>query len=125
MKNFNELNLSKDLIKFKSITPKDDGAIKYLSSKLKQLGLNCKILKFYDKKKISDPILNLYARKGSKAPNICYAGHTDVVPPAIIVIGLLIPSVQNKKGYLIGRGANDMKSSIACFISAVSEYLKI
>ena len=51
MKNFNELNLSKDLIKFKSITPKDDGAIKYLSSKLKQLGFNCKILKFYDKKK--------------------------------------------------------------------------
>jgi len=125
MKNFNELNLSKDLIKFKSITPKDDGAIKYLSSKLKQLGFNCKILKFYDKKKISDPILNLYARIGSKAPNICYAGHTDVVPPGNYSDWTSNPfSPKIKKGYLIGRGANDMKSSIACFISAVSEYLK-
>ena len=74
-----ELQLSKDLIRFPSVTPKDAGAIKFLSKKLKKLGFNCKILEFKDKK--SKPIKNLYARIGNKGPNFCYAGHTDVVPP--------------------------------------------
>ena len=56
----NELQLSKDLIKFPSITPKDAGAINFLSKKLKKLGFKCKILEFKDKK--SKPIKNLYAR---------------------------------------------------------------
>ena len=60
----NELQLSKDLIRFPSITPKDAGAIKFLSKKLKKLGFNCKILEFKDKK--SKPIKNLYARIGKK-----------------------------------------------------------
>ena len=77
----NELQLSKDLIKFPSITPKDAGAIKYLSNRLKKLGFNCKILEFKDKK--SKPIKNLYARIGKKT-KFCYAGHTDVVPPGNI-----------------------------------------
>ena len=108
----NELQLSKDLIRFPSVTPRDAGAIKFLSSKLKKLGFNCKILEFKDKK--SKPIKNLYARIGKKGPNLCYAGHTDVVPPGNIkdwTINPFKPSV--KKNYLIGRGANDMKSSIA------------
>ena len=78
----NELKLSKDLIRFQSVTPKDAGAIKFLSRKLKMLGFNCKILEFEDKK--SKPIKNLYARIGKKEPNLCYAGHTDVVPPGNI-----------------------------------------
>ena len=122
---FNELSLSKDLIRYPSITPKDCGAIKYLSKKLKKLGFKCKILKFEDKKKLSSPILNLYARLGSKSPNICYAGHTDVVPPGDYKDWTHHPFKPIvKKGHLIGRGANDMKSSIACFIAAVSEFLK-
>ena len=122
---FNELSLSKDLIRYPSITPKDCGAIKYLSKKLKKLGFKCKILKFEDKKKLSSPILNLYARLGSKSPNICYAGHTDVVPPGNYKDWTHHPFKPIvKKGHLIGRGANDMKSSIACFIAAVSEFLK-
>ena len=82
MNTINELQLSKDLIKFPSITPKDAGAIKFLSNRLKKLGFNCKILEFKDKK--SKPIKNLYARIGKKRPNLCYAGHTDVVPPGNI-----------------------------------------
>ena len=123
MKNFDELQLSKDLIRFPSITPIDAGAINYLSKKLKQLGFNCKILEFKDKK--NPAIKNLYARLGDKQPNLCYAGHTDVVPPGNIkdwTINPFKPAVKNN--YLIGRGANDMKSSIACFLSAVSDFLK-
>ena len=118
----NELQLSKDLIKFPSITPKDAGAINFLSKKLKKLGFKCKILEFKDKK--SKPIKNLYARIGINRPNLCYAGHTDVVPPGNLkdwTVNPFKPVV--KKNYLIGRGANDMKSSIACFISATSKFL--
>ena len=78
----NEIQLSKELIRFPSVTPKDAGAIKFLSKKLKKLGFNCKILEFKDKG--SEPIKNLYARIGKKGPNLCYAGHTDVVPPGNI-----------------------------------------
>jgi len=124
MKNFDELQLSKDLISFPSVTPVDAGAIDYISKKLQQLGFKCKILEFKDKKNPS--IKNLYARLGSDQPNLCYAGHTDVVPPGNIkdwTVDPFKPQVRNN--YLIGRGANDMKSSIACFIAAVSNFLEI
>ncbi len=123
MKNFDELQLSKDLIKFPSVTPLDAGAINYLSKKLKLLGFNCKILEFKDKK--NPTIKNLYARLGNKQPNLCYAGHTDVVPPGNMndwTVNPFKPAVKNN--HLIGRGANDMKSSIACFLSAVNNFLK-
>ena len=119
----NELQLSKDLIRFPSVTPKDAGAISFLSKKLKKLGFNCKILEFKDKR--SKPIKNLYAKIGKKRPNLCYAGHTDVVPPGNLkdwTVNPFKPSIKNN--YLIGRGANDMKSSIACFAAAVSKFLK-
>jgi succinyl-diaminopimelate desuccinylase len=123
MKNFNELQLSKDLISFPSVTPVDAGAINYISKKLKQLGFNCKVLEFRDKK--NPTIKNLYARFGNKQPNLCFAGHTDVVPPGNIndwTVNPFKPKV--KKKHLIGRGANDMKSSIACFIAAVNDFLE-
>ncbi len=123
MSDINELQLSKELIRFPSITPIDAGAINFLSKKLKSLGFNCKILEFKDKK--SEPIKNLYARLGAKQPNICFAGHTDVVPPGNYkdwTANPFTPIIKNN--YLIGRGANDMKSSIACFVSAVSKFLK-
>ncbi len=123
MSNIDEIKLSKELIRFPSVTPIDAGAIEFLSKKLKTLGFTCKILEFKDKK--SKPVKNLYARLGDKKPNICYAGHTDVVPPGNYkdwTVNPFKPIIKNN--YLIGRGANDMKSSIACFISAVSKYLK-
>jgi succinyl-diaminopimelate desuccinylase len=123
MRNIDEIKLSKELISFPSITPIDAGAINFLSKILKSLGFKCKILEFKDKK--NKPVKNLYARFGTKQPNICYAGHTDVVPPGNYkdwTVNPFKPIIKNN--HLIGRGANDMKSSIACFVSAVSKFLK-
>ncbi len=123
MPNINELKLARELIKFPSITPKDAGAINFLSKQLRSLGFSCKILEFKDQK--SKPVKNLYARLGRKQPNLCYAGHTDVVPPGNIsdwTVNPFNPII--KRNHLIGRGANDMKSSIACFVSAVNKFLK-
>ena len=125
MPNINELILAKELIKFPSVTPKDEGIIGFLAKKLKKIGFSCKILEFKDKNKKSKPIKNIYARLGNKSPNLCYAGHTDVVPPGNIkdwTVNPFKPTI--KKKHLIGRGANDMKSSIACFVSAVEKFIK-
>ena len=122
MKILNELQLAKELIKFPSITPVDAGIMKFLEKKLKKLGFKTKILEF--KEKGFHPVKNLYARLGTKEPNLCYAGHLDVVPPGNMndwTINPFKPSI--KKGHLIGRGANDMKSSIASFVTAVSIFL--
>jgi len=123
MQKINELQLAKELIRFPTVTPVDAGVMKFLEKKLKKLGFKTKIIEF--KEKNFKSVKNLYARLGSKGPNFCYAGHLDVVPPGNIkdwTINPFKPSI--KKGHLIGRGANDMKSSIAAFVSAVSVYLK-
>jgi len=122
MASINELQLAKELIKFPTVTPVDAGIMKFLEKKLKTLGFKTKVLEF--KEKDSKPVKNLYARLGNKGPNFCYAGHLDVVPAGNLkdwTVNPFKPSV--KKGYLIGRGANDMKSSIAAFISAVSNFV--
>ena len=122
MKILSELQLAKELIKFPSITPVDAGIMNFLEKKLKKLGFKTKILEF--KEKGFQPVKNLYARLGTEGPNFCYAGHVDVVPPGNIkrwTVNPFKPSI--KKGHLIGRGANDMKSSIAAFVSAVSNFL--
>ena len=123
MASINELQLAKELIKFPTVTPIDAGIMKFLEKKLKTLGFKTKILEF--KEKNSKPVKNLYARLGNKGPNFCYAGHLDVVPPGNLkdwTVNPFKPSI--KKGYLIGRGANDMKSSIAAFVSAVSNFVR-
>ena len=122
MQKINELKLAKELIKFPSITPKDAGAMRFLEKKLKKMGFKSKILNF--KEKNFQPVKNLYARLGSKGPNFCFAGHLDVVPPGNMkdwTVNPFKPSI--KKGHLIGRGANDMKGSVAAFVSAVSVFL--
>ena len=122
MKTLNQLQLAKELIRFPSITPVDAGIMKFLEKKLKRLGFKTKTLEF--KERGFKPVKNLYARFGNKSPNFCYAGHLDVVPPGNIkdwTTNPFRPSI--KRGHLIGRGANDMKSSIAAFVSAVSSFL--
>ena len=122
MQKINELQLAKELMKFPSITPRDAGVMKFLEKKLKKMGFKTKILNF--KEKNFQPVKNLYARLGSKEPNFCFAGHLDVVPPGDIkdwTVNPFRPSV--KKGHLIGRGANDMKGSVAAFVSAVGIFL--
>ena len=123
MKTYNELQLAKELMRFQSVTPVDAGVMKFLSKKLSGLGFKCKILEF--KSKNTKSVKNLYARLGKSRPNFCYAGHTDVVPPGNLsdwTVNPFKPAVKGK--YLIGRGANDMKASVACFISAVSRFKK-
>ena len=122
MTSINELQLAKELIKFPTVTPIDAGIMKFLEKKLKILGFKTKILEFREKN--SKPVKNLYARLGNQSPNFCYAGHLDVVPAGNLkewTVNPFKPSV--KKGHLIGRGANDMKSSIAAFVSAVSNFV--
>ena len=122
MATINELQLAKELIKFPTVTPIDAGIMKFLEKKLKTLGFKTKILEF--KEKNSKPVKNLYARLGNKGPNFCYAGHLDVVPAGNLkdwTVNPFKPSI--KKGFLIGRGANDMKSSVAAFVSAVSNFI--
>ena len=122
MQKINELQLAKELMKFPSITPRDAGVMRFLEKKLKKIGFKTKILDF--KEKNFQPVKNLYARLGSKGPNFCFAGHLDVVPPGNIkdwTVNPFRPSI--KKGHLIGRGANDMKGSVAAFVSAVSIFL--
>ena len=122
MQKINELQLAKELIRFPSITPTDAGVMGHLEKKLKSLGFKTKVLTFTEKN--TKPVKNLYARLGTKSPNLCFAGHLDVVPPGNVndwTIKPFKPAI--KKGHLIGRGANDMKSSIAAFVSAVSKYI--
>jgi len=112
----NELKLAKELIRCPSITPKDAGAINLLAKNLRSLGFKCQIINFKN-------IKNLYAKIGKLSPNFCYAGHTDVVPPGNMKdwsVNPFKPAIKNNK--LIGRGANDMKASIACFVAAVSKF---
>jgi succinyl-diaminopimelate desuccinylase len=122
MASINELQLAKELIKFPTVTPVDAGIMKFLEKKLKSLGFKTKILEF--KENNSKPVKNLYARLGDQGPNFCYAGHLDVVPAGNLkdwTVDPFKPAI--KKGYLIGRGANDMKSSIAAFVAAVSNFI--
>ena len=111
-----ELKLAKELIRRPSVTPKDAGAINFLAKNLRTLGFKCQVINFNNVK-------NLYAKLGGSSPNFCYAGHTDVVPPGNMSdwsVNPFKPAVKNNK--LIGRGANDMKASIACFVAAVSKF---
>ncbi len=121
MKTYNELKLAKELIRFPTVKTEDKGIMKFLSRKLSSIGFKCKIIK--SKGTGRKPALNLYAKLGNSKPHINFLGHTDVVanlnnwkiPPFKAVV---------RKGYLNGRGSQDMKGGIACFISAVSNFIK-
>lgn len=123
LKTISEVSLAKDLVKCQSVTPKDDGAINVIAKNLKKLGFKCQIMEFQEKGTVK--IKNLYARIGKSSPNFCFAGHTDVVPVGDLKSWTVNPFggvIKNQK--LIGRGVSDMKGSIACFVSAVSEFLR-
>ena len=124
MKTYNELQLAKELIRYPSITPIDAGVMKFLAKKLAAIGFKCKVLEF--KTKGSKPVKNLYARLNNSRPNFNFAGHLDVVPAGNKKNWSVDPFKPAVKGkYLIGRGANDMKSSIACFISVSYTHLTL
>jgi succinyl-diaminopimelate desuccinylase len=111
------LELAKQLIARPSVTPCDEGCLDIIAARLAPLGFNIERLRFGE-------VDNLWAEHGSGAPLFVFAGHTDVVPPGPIDSWRSDPFVPVvRDGYLYGRGAADMKSSIAAFVTAVEEYL--
>src|SRR5450432_3373600 len=116
------LSIARDLLRCPSVTPADAGALAVLENLLRGAGFEVHRVTF------SEPdaadIDNLYARIGTSAPHITFAGHTDVVPAgaeAAWTHGAFSGDV--KDGFLYGRGAVDMKGGIACSVAAVLEYL--
>jgi succinyl-diaminopimelate desuccinylase len=112
------LPLAQELIRCRSVTPEDGGAIAVLEHALAALGFTCTRLAFHS---AGPKIENLYARLGRASPNFCFAGHTDVVPPGDTSLWRFDPfAARVEDGTLFGRGAADMKSAIAAFIAAVA-----
>ncbi len=108
------VELAQALIRRPSVTPADEGAMDVLQRQLEGLGFDCRRMKFGE-------IENLYAKRGTARPNLCFAGHTDVVPVGDDAAWTAGPfEAQIKDGVLYGRGAVDMKSAIAAFVSAVA-----
>ena len=119
---YDPLELTSELIRCRSITPNNDGAIELLSEKLENIGFNCKIIEFTEEG--TEPIKNLWAQIGKQSPCLSFAGHTDVVPVADEDSWTSPPfEGRNDGNIIIGRGAADMKGSIGSFVSAVSTYL--
>jgi succinyl-diaminopimelate desuccinylase len=111
--------LAQDLIRCPSVTPEEGGALDLLQEVLEGLGFTCHRLKFSDAG--TPDVDNLYARYGDGAPNLCFAGHTDVVPPGPAEGWSTDPfSGEVRDGVLWGRGAADMKGAIACWVAAAA-----
>jgi succinyl-diaminopimelate desuccinylase len=109
--------LAQALIRCESVTPKEAGALTLLQGILEAAGFTCHRMTF------SQPgtadVENLYARIGTGGPNLCFAGHTDVVPPGDEAAWSVPPfAAEIRNGMLYGRGAVDMKGAIACFVAA-------
>jgi succinyl-diaminopimelate desuccinylase len=114
--------LAAALIRRPSVTPKDEGALDIVADALERLGFTCHRLDFGDEG--GDRVRNLYARRGSGRPNLCFAGHTDVVPVGAIEAWSFDPfAAMVRDGALCGRGAVDMKGAIAAFIAAAQAFL--
>ena len=114
------LELSRALIRCPSVTPEDAGTLDVLSAAMERLGFSCHRLCFAEDG--TARVDNLYARLGERAPNFCFAGHTDVVPPGA---GWNVDpfAAEIRGGRLYGRGAADMKTAIACFVASVARHL--
>ena len=116
------LSIARELLRCPSVTPADAGALSVLERILKQAGFETHRVTFGEPG--TADIENLYARLGSSAPHITFAGHTDVVPPGDETAwshGAFSGEV--KDGILYGRGAVDMKGGIACSVAAVLDFL--
>jgi len=109
------VELTQALIRRPSVTPTDAGAMDLVEQTLRGLGFNCRRMTF-------GQIENLYARYGTAGPNLCFAGHTDVVPIGDAAAWSREAFAADiVEGVLIGRGSVDMKSAIAAFAAACAE----
>jgi succinyl-diaminopimelate desuccinylase len=114
--------LAAALIRRPSVTPKDEGALDIVAASLEKLGFTCHRLVFGGDG--DEPIHNLYARRGDRSPNLCFAGHTDVVPTGAPEAWSFDPFAATlRDGALCGRGAVDMKGAIGAFIAAAQRFL--
>lgn len=119
---YDVIDITKKLISCPSVTPKDEGALVYLAEQLSALGFECHHLEFGEG---DARVPNLFARLGTGSPHICYGGHTDVVPPgdeSAWTYGAFNPHIEN--GVLYGRGASDMKGSVAAFVAACAAFIQ-
>lgn len=115
--NSETIQLAKELISRQSVTPEDAGCQQLMASRLEKLGFNIESMFFVD-------TLNMWARKGTQEPVFCFAGHTDVVPtgdPANWDTPPFEPTI--KDGMLYGRGAADMKGSLAAMVVATEKFV--
>jgi succinyl-diaminopimelate desuccinylase len=111
------LALTRELIARRSLTPDDGGCQELIAGRLAQAGFRCEPL-------VSNGVTNLWARRGTARPLVCFAGHTDVVPTGPLSewhSDPFVPTVRD--GRLYGRGAADMKSSVASFVVAVEAFV--
>lgn len=113
------LALARDLISRRSITPDDGGCQELLAQRLEPLG-------FRIERMPCGAVSNLWARRGTAAPLVCFAGHTDVVPTGPLDRWASDPFVPTERGgMLYGRGAADMKTSVAAFVTAIEAFLRV
>lgn len=111
------LALAREFISRRSLTPDDGGCQALIIERLQRIGFDCKTIE-------SGGVLNLWARRGNAAPLLCFAGHTDVVPTGPLDQWASDPFVPTERdGRLYGRGAADMKTSVAAFVTAVEAFV--
>ena len=120
------LDLSIALLERPSVTPDDDGCQDILSERLMQAGFDCEFMYYGDRQAKGEhaEVKNLWARRGTTDPVICFAGHTDVVPTGDVnnwTYPPFTPTIAD--GYLWARGAADMKTSIAAFTVAAERFV--
>ncbi len=109
--------LTKELIEKQSVTPADDGCQPLMAERLSNIGFTCESLP-------AEEVLNLWATRGDEGPLLVFAGHTDVVPPGPLEHWDSDPFTPTERdGYLFGRGAADMKSSLAAMIVATESFV--
>jgi succinyl-diaminopimelate desuccinylase len=115
--------LLQELIRCKSVTPAEGGALTYLEDLLSTHGFVCHRLIFREAG--TPDVENLFARIGSGAPHLCFAGHTDVVPEGILESWTHSPfEAEIANGFVYGRGACDMKGSVAAFAAAAIDFIR-
>jgi succinyl-diaminopimelate desuccinylase len=111
------LDLARRLIACRSITPDDGGSLDMIAARLTTAGFSCERID-------RGPVRNLWARRGRQAPLVCLAGHVDVVPPGPVDRWTSEPfSPTEREGRLFGRGAADMKTSVAALVTAAERFV--
>lgn len=114
--------LTRALIRCPSVTPAEGGALTLLEDVLTRMGFSCHRMTFSAPD--TPDVDNLYARLGKGSPNLCFAGHTDVVPAGDLKAWTADPfGAEERGGEIIGRGAVDMKGAVACFVAALRRHL--